>query len=87
MRNHKQLRYLINPLNSVYALGMVATEPLRRTTACCCRWATDARWAPAMPGHQAAAAGAGAGRDGTRGGNFSLNGYARPTTPSWPNCR
>ena len=30
MRNHKSLRYLINPLNSVYALGMVASEPLRR---------------------------------------------------------
>lgn len=32
MRNHKQLRYLLNPLNTVYALGHMATTPLRRDT-------------------------------------------------------
>lgn len=30
MRNHTQLRYLINPLNTVYALGHAASKPLRR---------------------------------------------------------
>lgn len=30
MRNHAQLRYLINPLNTVYALGHVVSKPLRR---------------------------------------------------------
>ena len=30
MRNHTQLRYLINPLNSVYALVNIAAKPLRR---------------------------------------------------------
>jgi lipid A ethanolaminephosphotransferase len=43
MRNHKQVRYLINPLNSVYALGMVAAQPLRRNESACCPLATDAR--------------------------------------------
>lgn len=32
MRNHTQLRYLINPLNTVYALGNIATKPLRMDT-------------------------------------------------------
>ena len=32
MRNHTKLRYLINPLNSVYALGNIATKPLRMDT-------------------------------------------------------
>ena len=30
MRNHPQLRYLINPLNSFYALGSVAARPFQR---------------------------------------------------------
>ena len=30
MRNHTQLRYLINPLNSFYAIGRVAAQPLER---------------------------------------------------------
>ena len=29
MRNHKPLRYLINPLNTLYALGHAASKPLR----------------------------------------------------------
>ncbi len=30
MRNHKELRYLVNPLNTLYALGQLAAAPLRR---------------------------------------------------------
>ena len=30
MRNHKQVRYLINPLNTLYALGYAASKPLQR---------------------------------------------------------
>lgn len=30
MRNHTQLRYLINPLNSFYAVGRVVAQPLER---------------------------------------------------------
>ena len=32
MRNHTKLRYLINPLNTVYALGHIASKPLRMDT-------------------------------------------------------
>ena len=30
MRNHTQLRYLVNPLNSFYALGRLAAKPLQQ---------------------------------------------------------
>ena len=81
MRNHKQLRYLINPLNSVYALGMVATEPLRRNDRVLLPLATDARLGPrhaagTRPPLLLLVLG-----ETARAANFSLNGYARPTNP------
>ncbi len=85
MRNHKQLRYLINPLNAVYGLGMVASEPLRRNDRVLLPLGTDARLGPG-----AAAAGL-AQRppllllvlgETARAANFSLNGYDRPTNPA-----
>ena len=82
MRNHTQVRYLINPLNSFYALGLVATAPLQhQTSAALLPLGEDA--------HLSASHGAGAkppllllvlGETG-RSGNFAVNGYARPTTP------
>ncbi len=81
MRNHKTVRYLINPLNSVYAIGVIATQPLRRDVRTLLTLGTDARLGPSH---------AGATRppllllvlgETARMGNFSLNGYARPTTP------
>ena len=79
MRNHKQLRYLINPLNSVYALGMLATEPLRRNDRVLLPLGTDARLAtsPAPDGKPPLlmlVVG-----ETARAANFSLNGYGRPT--------
>jgi lipid A ethanolaminephosphotransferase len=79
MRNHKQLRYLINPLNSVYALGMVATEPLRRNDRVLLPLGTDARLGPShaagnKPPLLLLVVG-----ETARAANFSLNGYARPT--------
>lgn len=84
MRNHKSLRYLINPLNSLYAVGHVATEPLRRPRGPLQVIGADARLRPT-----AIAAGAGARPplvvlvlgETARAGNFGLNGYARDTTP------
>jgi lipid A ethanolaminephosphotransferase len=62
MRNHKQVRYLMNPLATLYAAGWLAAAPLRRD---------ESRLGPHRPGRhaghragqQAAAGGAGAGRD------------------------
>ncbi len=80
MRNHKQLRYLLNPLSAVYALGLLASEPLRRDERVLLPLGTDARLGP---GHAA-------GKppllllvlgETARAANFSLNGYPRPTNP------
>jgi lipid A ethanolaminephosphotransferase len=77
MRNHKQVRYLLNPLNSLYAFGQTAVGGKRRPPGVVAL-GTDAR----------AAANNGKppllllvlGETG-RSGNFGINGYARDTTP------
>jgi lipid A ethanolaminephosphotransferase len=85
MRNHKQLRYLVNPLNSLYGLGMVASEPLRRNDRVLLPLGTDAKLGPshapgATPSHKPPLLLLVLGET-ARVGNFSLNGYARPTNP------
>ena len=78
MRNHTQLRYLINPLNTVYALGEIAFLPTqvdRRVHAL----GEDARIATPRPG--AAPLFVLVVGETARSGNFSLNGYARNTNP------
>ncbi|MDH4392278.1 MAG: phosphoethanolamine--lipid A transferase [Aquabacterium sp.] len=82
MRNHKQLRFLINPLNAVYGLGMVATEPLRRSSSVLLPLGTDAHLGPShaagtRPPLLLLVLG-----ETARAANFSLNGYARPTNPA-----
>ncbi len=81
MRNHKQLRYLINPLNSVYALGMAASEPLRRNDQVLLPLATDARLGPSHGAHARPPLLLLVLGETARAANFSLNGYARPTNP------
>lgn len=81
MRNHKQLRYLVNPLNSLYALGHLAfaappqaLQPLQPV-------GEDARlgasYTPeAKPLLLVLVVG-----ETARAANFPMNGYARDTTP------
>lgn len=81
MRNHKSVRYLINPLNSFYALGALARDAT----------ATPAG-PPAPIGIGATLAERPAGSapplfllvigETARADHFSLNGYTRPTTPA-----
>lgn len=81
MRNHKSVRYLINPLNSFYALGALA----RDATA-------TPKGPPAPIGIGATLAARPAGSppplfllvvgETARSDHFSINGYARPTTPA-----
>ena len=78
MRNHKPLRYLINPLNTLYALGNAASKPLRRQSGPAAVLGADAQ-APA-PGTRPPLLVLVLGETG-RSGNFGLNGYDRPTTP------
>jgi lipid A ethanolaminephosphotransferase len=81
MRNHTQVRYLINPLNSLYALGTVAAKPFQRDNSRIVPIGEDARLPalaanPGKPPLLVLVLG-----ETARMGNFGLNGYARPTTP------
>ncbi|MCW5669865.1 MAG: phosphoethanolamine--lipid A transferase [Hydrogenophaga sp.] len=82
MRNHKDLRYMVNPLNTVYAGARLAVDQLPRQVR------------PLQPVGQDAALGASYAQqprppllllvigETARAQNFGLNGYARDTTPT-----
>ncbi len=81
MRNYPQVRYLINPLNSFYALGTLAARPFKRDQSVILPLGEDARLgasytAAAKPPLLLLVLG-----ETARSGNFSLNGYKRPTNP------
>jgi lipid A ethanolaminephosphotransferase len=81
MRNHPQVRYLINPLNSFYALGSVAAQPFQRNESVVLPLGEDATLgasyaAQTKPPLLLLVLG-----ETARSGNFSVNGYTRPTTP------
>lgn len=78
MRNHKHLRYLLNPLNVVYAVGHAASKPLRRDGSVLEPIGLDAVAPPpaAKPPLLVLVLG-----ETARSANFSLNGYGRPTNP------
>jgi len=81
MRNDPQVRYLINPLNSFYALGLVAARPFQRNESAILPLGEDAKLgasyaAQAKPPLLLLVLG-----ETGRSGNFAVNGYGRPTTP------
>lgn len=78
MRNHTEQRYLINPLNSFYALGDIAAQPFKRDARTILPIGLDAQLtaAPGKPPLLLLVVG-----ETGRAGQFALNGYARPTTP------
>ena len=83
MRNHTQLRYLINPLNSLYAVLDLAAQPLRMDTRTLAPLGRDAQRGSSYSTSASAApplillvVG-----ETARAANFALNGYTRPTTP------
>lgn len=81
MRNHKELRYMVNPLNTVYAAGSLAFHQAPRLDQ------------PLQPVGEDAALGASYAQQArppllvlvvgetARAQNWGLSGYARPTTP------
>jgi lipid A ethanolaminephosphotransferase len=78
MRNHTQVRYLINPLNSFYAIGAVAARPFKRSNQVILPLGEDARLEPRTKRAPVVILVLG---ETARMGNFGINGYARPTTP------
>ncbi|MEO5795919.1 MAG: phosphoethanolamine--lipid A transferase [Rhodoferax sp.] len=78
MRNHTEQRYLINPLNSFYALGDIAAKPFKRDERTILPIGLDAQFtaAPGKPPLLLLVVG-----ETGRAGQFALNGYPRPTTP------
>ena len=79
MRNHTQMRYLINPLNSFYAVGRVVAQPLERSNQTVEPIGQDARQilpASVQPATLIVVVG-----ETARSGNFGVNGYERDTTP------
>jgi lipid A ethanolaminephosphotransferase len=81
LRNHRQVRYLANPLNLVNAVGQLAARPFQIDPSVLLPVAEDVRPGPsyaeqARPPLIVLVLG-----ETGRAGNFALNGYARPTTP------
>ena len=81
MRNHTKLRYLINPLNSVYALGNIASRPLRIDTSKVLPLGRDAQLGASYAGQAAPPLLVLVLGETGRSGNFGVNGYERDTTP------
>ncbi len=80
MRNHTQLRYLVNPLNSFYAMGVVAAKPFQRDHQTLLPIGRDAQVAQLKPLDKPPLLLLVLGET-ARMGNFGVNGYERPTTP------
>ena len=82
MRNHKDLRYMINPLNSVYAATRLAADQLPRQVKALQPVGEDAHLGAtytkqARPPLVVLVVG-----ETARAQNWGLSGYARPTTPA-----
>lgn len=78
MRNHRDLRYMLNPLNSLYAVGQnaFAGQRVQKALAPVGRDAKVAASADGKPRLLVLVLG-----ETGRSGNFGVNGYARDTTP------
>ncbi|HEY3047889.1 MAG TPA: phosphoethanolamine--lipid A transferase [Polaromonas sp.] len=81
MRNHTHVRYLINPLNSFYALGTLAAKPFQRDESIVLPLGEDAKLgasytAQSKPPLLLLVLG-----ETARSDSFAINGYNRPTTP------
>lgn len=80
MRNHKSLRYLINPLNAYYALGAMVRDANARPAGPPQVIGEQARLQPLPAGGRPPLMVFVVGET-ARASQFSLNGYARPTNP------
>jgi lipid A ethanolaminephosphotransferase len=80
MRNHKSMRYLINPVNSLYALVDLGLKSKARPAGPPLAIGADARVLARAPGGKPPLVVVVVGET-ARADHFALNGYARPTNP------
>jgi lipid A ethanolaminephosphotransferase len=80
MRNHKSLRYLINPLNAYFSLAVVATKAGAKPAGPPMAIGLDASVLPRAAGARPPLLLLVIGET-ARADHFALNGYARPTNP------
>ncbi|MFS2034297.1 phosphoethanolamine transferase [Polaromonas sp. CT11-55] len=81
MRNYTHVRYLINPLNSFYALGSIAAKPFQRDESVVLPLGEDAKLGASYSAQNKPPLLLLVLGETARSGNFSLNGYGRPTNP------
>jgi lipid A ethanolaminephosphotransferase len=81
MRNQKEVRYLINPLNVIYASGKLISDQLPRTQRHLQPIGLDAALGASYAGQQRAPLVVLVVGETARAANFSLGGYAKPTNP------
>ena len=82
MRNHMQLRFMVNPLNSFYALSQLAMQPIEQPSNTVKPIGEDAKLDGIYMYHKKAPLLILVVGETARSGNFSINGYAQDTTPS-----
>ena len=82
MRNHKSVRYMINPLNSVYAAGRVAADQLPQQVRALAPVGEDAARGAGYATQQRPPLLMLVIGETARAHNWGLNGYARDTTPA-----
>ncbi len=81
MRNHKEVRYLINPLNVIYASGKLLGDRIPRARRQMQTIGLDVKLGPSYTGQQRTPLVVMVVGETARAANFSLGGYARPTNP------
>ncbi len=81
MRNHKDVRYLINPLNALYGVGKLAADQVPRTQQVLQPIGEDARLGATYAAQKKPPIVVLVIGETARAANFSLGGYARDTNP------
>ena len=81
MRNEKAVRFMINPLNSVYASGILVAQQLPREARVLKKVGEDAQLGPSYAAQSRGPMLMVVVGETARAQNWQLNGYAKPTTP------
>ncbi len=82
MRNNIQLRFLINPLNSFYALSDVVLQPFQHSASAIMPLGLDAKLGASYTNQPQSPLLVLVVGETARSGNFGINGYDRDTTPA-----